>query len=169
MVEITKTSVADAIPFDPNLPSLTPSSGTAIVYDNATGLWKAGGVSSTGVVPPFVFSKDGNVTVGTYLRTGSVQTNATGQLIKGTSSIVEISASNDSNTSSTTRIQFFQRTGVSTRTDITGAYVDILAGNYKATHSSLLIPIGPDWEIGCYNQSGSTLGNVVVVIYLVPS
>jgi hypothetical protein len=152
--------VAKSIPFDNSTNGFTSTDVQAAIEETKTG--------GSGVVPPFVFSKDGNVTVGTYLRTGSVQTSATGQLIKGSSKIVEISASCDSNAASTTRIQFFQRTGVSSRADITGAYVDIPSGNYKGTRSSLSINIGPDWEIGCYSQSGSTIANVVVVIYLTP-
>lgn len=125
-------------------------------------------VDPQGVVPPFVFSKDGTLPVGTFLRTGSVQTNNAGQIIKGTNNLIEIRATSAANAGSTTRIQFFRRTGVSTRTDITGAFVDIPAGNYQGSNTTLSISVGPDWEVGCYNASGSTLSNVVVVIYLTP-
>jgi hypothetical protein len=120
----------------------------------------------SGVVPPFVFSKDGGTGVGTYLRTGAVQTDRTGQPIKGTNFAVEIRASNLNNVANTTRIQFTRRTGRTTRTDITDLYVDIPAGTYFGSRTSISILVGPDWEIGCYNKSGSSVSDVVVIIYL---
>ena len=120
----------------------------------------------SGVVPPFVFSKDGGTSVGTYLRTGSVQTDRTGQPIKGSNFAVEIRASNLTQVGTTTRIQFTRRTGRTTRTDITGLYVDIPAGTYFGSRTSISIPIGPDWEIGCYVKSGVSLSDPVCIIYL---
>lgn len=132
-------------------------------------LQPAGGAGGgSGVTPPFVFSKDGNCTVGTYLRTGTVPTNLTGQDIKGSNYIVEIRASTSSNVGSTTRIQFVRRTAVSTFVDITGAYVDIAAGTYRGERQGLTVAIGAEWEIGCYVKSGSTLNNVVCMIFLIP-
>lgn len=166
---IQVTSVADGIPFDPELPGLDPSNGYVLTWNSTTKIWeaKAVGANSNGVTPPFVFSKDGNCTVGTYLRTGTVPTNLTGQDIKGSNYIVEIRASNSSNVASTTRIQFVRRTAVSTFTDIAGAYIDIPAGSYRGERQGISIAIGPEWEIGCYVQSGSTLSNVVCMIFLI--
>lgn len=145
--------------------------GYVLTWNNTLSKFEllANGSASGGVVPPFIFSKDGNLTVGTYLRTGSVQTNNAGQLIRGNNKIIEIHATCGTTAGSTTRIQFFKRTAVATRSDVTNAYVDISVGNYKGSNTGLNISIGPDFEIGCYNKSGSTLQNVVVVIYLVPA
>lgn len=171
MAKITSTSVADGIPFDPELPTLDPSSGYVLTYNGTTKLWEAKpiGSNSLGVVPPFVFSKDGNCSVGTYLRTGVVVSSKTGQLIKGNNKIVEIQVSNINNVSSVTRVQFHYRTGRLTRLDIADAYVEIPVGDYKGKRSGLSIDIGPDWEIGCRNSSGSTLNEVSVVLYVVPA
>jgi hypothetical protein len=146
--------------------------GYVLTWNNTLGkfeLQPAGGAGGgSGVTPPFVFSKDGNCTVGTYLRTGTVPTNTTGQDIKGSNYIVEIRASNSGNAATTTRIQFVRRTAVSTFVDITNAYVDIPAGNYRGENQALSIAIGPEWEVGCYIKSGSTLSNVVCMIFLIP-
>lgn len=122
---------------------------------------------SSGVVPPFVFSKDGGVSVGTYLRTGAVQTDRSGQPIKGLNYVVEISATNLNQVASNTVIQFTRRTGRTTRTDITDLTVTIPAGTYFGTRTGISISIGPDWEIGCYNKSGSSLSDAVAILYLI--
>lgn len=122
----------------------------------------------SGVTPPFVFSKSGNATVGTYLRTGEAVGSKTGQLIKGLNYIVEVNASNGANAGSTTRIQFQRRTAVSTFSDITGAFVDIPSGTYKGQNTGLSISLGPDEEVSCYVKSGSTLSDPVVTLFLSP-
>lgn len=121
-----------------------------------------------GVTPPFVFSKDGNTTVGTYLRTGSVQTSRTGQIIKGNNYAVEIHISHQSNAGSTTRVQFQRRTAVGTRSDITDFYIDLPSGQYRGVRSGIQIPVGPDEELCCYVKSGSTLHDPVAIVYFVP-
>jgi len=127
----------------------------------------AGGGS--GVTPPFVLSKDGNCTVGTALRTGVVPTNLTGQTIDGTNKIVKLGVSTSANVGSTTRIQITRRTGLATFVDIPNAYIVIPAGTYKAVSIGLDINIGPNYEIGAYNKSGSTTNNIVFMIYLIPA
>jgi hypothetical protein len=149
------------IPFDNTTNGMDATDVQAAIEESITG-------GGTGVVPPFIFSKDGNATVGTYLRTGTVPTNLTGQLIKGTNYIVEISVSNVTAVGSTTRIQFVRRTARTTNVDIANAYVDILSGEYKGANTGISIEIGPDWEIGCYVKSGVSLSNAVAVIYLTP-
>jgi hypothetical protein len=126
-------------------------------------------VPASGVTPPFVFSKDGGCTVGTYLRTGSVQTNRTGQIIKGSNYAVEIHVSNQATVASTTRVYFQRRSAVATRADIPNMYVDLPSGQYRAVRSGLQIPIGPDWEICVYNKSGSSLSDPVVIVYFLPA
>jgi hypothetical protein len=154
-----------------NLYLIFPSSMVFVIGNN-NNTWDffgnvlAGG--GTGVTPPFVFSKDGQVNVGAFLRTGSVPTNLSGQLIKGSNYIVAIEVTGETNASVDTRIQFFQRTGRTSRVNISGAYCDVLSGQYKGSRSGLMIPMGPDWEIGCYNLSGGQLNNVVVTLFLIP-
>ena len=129
----------------------------------------AQGGGGTGVTPPFLFSKDGNATVGTSLRTGVAASNKTGQATKGLNIIVEIQASNSRNVGSTTRIQLTRRTAVTTFTDITNAFVDIPAGNYRGSNKNLSILLNADEELGAYVKSGVTLGDPVVAVYLAPA
>ena len=169
---IKVTSVADGIPFDPNLPSQNPNNGYVLVWNSTLQLWQAQSVFSgggSGVTPPFVFSKDGNCTVGTYLRTGVVATNLTGQIIAGSNLIVKMDISLSATVATNTTVQLIRRTAVSTFTDISGGNIVISAGNYRSTSTGLSIALGPDWEIGAYNKSGSTLSNPVLMLYMVPA
>ena len=155
---------------------LSQRSATFILQDNTTanGVWSyiqadvIPGRQSNSVTPPFIFSYNGGAGVGTYLRTGSVPTNTTGQRIKGTNTVLEIDVSASANVTATTTIQFQRRTAVSTFSNITGATVTLSAGQYTASNTGLSIPIGPDWEVSCYVSVGS-LTNPVVVIYPVPA
>ena len=122
----------------------------------------------SGVTPPFVMSKSGNATVGTYLRVGESVSSNTGQLIKGVNYLIEMSVSNGSNVASNTVLQVQRRTGVNTFVDLAGASVTIPAGSYKATNTGLTISIGPDEEISAYVKSGSTLDNPILMIYCTP-
>lgn len=128
------------------------------------------GRQTSGVVPPFIFSYTGVVNSGIYLRTGSVPTSDTGQVIKGDNYITEIQVANKqlvpSNQSPAT-IQFQRRTDVSTFVDITGASVTLTTGQYKGSSGLLSIPIGTDWELACYCTAGS-VSSPVVVLYVVP-
>lgn len=122
----------------------------------------------SGVTPPFVFSKAGNATLGTYLRTGEAIGSVTGQLIKGMNNIVEVNVSNGNAVGSTTRLQLQRRTARTTFTDITGAFVDIPSGNYKGKNTGLSISLGPDDEVCVYVKSGSTLDNPIVTLFVSP-
>jgi len=147
-----------------------------VLRDNSTvnGAWSWSrsnpGGGGTGVTPPFLFSKSGGTAVGAYLYVGQVVSSVTGQLIVGTNQMVKITASNGNTLGSNTVIQFQRRTGVSSFTDIVGASITIPSGSYSA-HAELATPValGPDWEIACYNKSGSSLNNPIVLMYVEPA
>jgi hypothetical protein len=122
---------------------------------------------SPGVSPGFVFAKDGNVTVGTHLRTGDVQTSKTGQPIFGTNKLIRMRVSSAIVAVTNTVIQLRKRTAVSTFSDIAGALITLSAGNYTAT-AELDIVLPENVELCAYNKSGSALSNVVLVLFLMP-
>jgi hypothetical protein len=140
------------------------AAGTWFVYQ----IW-GGGAGGSGVTPPFVFSKSGGTAVGSYLYVGQAVTSKTGQEIVGTNRIVKVGVSNSANVAANTKIQFQRRTALSTFVDIAGAEATIPSGSFRTT-ATLPSPvsIGPDWEISCYNKSGSTLSDPIVVLYLIP-
>lgn len=143
----------------------TPASGTWFVYQ----IW-GGGAGGSGVTPPFIFSKSGGTAVGSYLYVGQVVTSKTGQDILGTNKLVKIGVSNASNLASNTVVQFQRRTGLATFVDIAGAAATVPSGSYKSsTILSSPVAIGPDWEISCYNKSGSSLSDPIVILYVVPA
>jgi hypothetical protein len=123
--------------------------------------------TSTGVTPGFVFSKDGNTGVGTYLRIGSVVTSDSGHPIIGKNILVRMRATVKNAVATSTVIQLQQRTAVDTRSDIAGAAITIPAGQYKAS-VTLAVTLPEDVELCAYNKSGSTLSNVVVNVFLFP-
>ena len=171
-VQWSTDSIADRMPFDPQLPTQVPPNGYGLIYNNITSLWeaKAVGTSSSGVTPPFTFSKSGFCIVGGYLYVGQVVSSKTGEPIAGSNYLVKLSVSNSTNVAANTTLQLQRRTAVATFVDIAGAFIVIPAGNYKA-NSVLATPIaiGPDWELSCYNKSGSTLNDGVFYMYLVPA
>jgi len=142
-----------------------------ILRDNTTsnGVWmyQLAGKQTGGVTPPFIFSFAGGANIGTYLRSGSVPTSDTGQVLKGTNRIVEIHVSSKAVVASNSTIQFQRRSAVSTRSDISGAFVTLPTGQYKGSSGPLNIIIGPDWEMACYTSLGS-FSSPVVVLYLEP-
>lgn len=149
----------------------TPPDGHVLTWIAARHRWEAAanGSASGGVVPPFVFSKDGHCTVGTYLRTGVVPGGAggSGQLILGTNKLIGLDMRTSANVATKTRFQMARRTAVNTWSDIAGAFVEINAGSYVGT-VDLNISIGADWEVSFYNKSGSTTNNTVLVSYFTP-
>lgn len=154
---------------DVDLTNLT--NGYVLTWNNSLNKFEllAVGSASGGVTPPFIFSKSGNASAGTYLRTGEAVTSKTGQIIKGDNVIVEISVSNANNVGSNTVVQIQRRTALNTFSDVAGASVTIPSGTYKGTNSSLTISFGPDEEMSAYVKSGSTLNNPVLVVYLTPA
>ena len=161
---VKTTQVAKSTPFDNASNGFVSNDTQAAIEEAKTGY-------TGGVTPPFIFGKDGSCTVGTYLRTHVVPggPGGSGQEIKGTNKLVEVNVSVGVNIANTTRFQLSRRTAVNTWVDIPNAYVDIAAGQYKGSNTGLSISIGPDWELGCYNKSGSSANNTVVVIYLMPN
>jgi hypothetical protein len=123
--------------------------------------------TSTGVTPGFVFSKDGNTGVGTYLRIGSVVTSDAGHPIIGKNKLVRMRATVKNVIGTATVIQLQERTDVNTRSDIAGAAITIPSGEYKASADfDIILP--EDVELCAYNKSGTTLSNVVVNVFLFP-
>lgn len=123
--------------------------------------------TSPGVTPGFVFTKDGNLTVGTYLRIGTVITSDAGHPIIGKNKLVRIRVTCATNAGSNTVIQIQKRTALGTRTDVAGAAITIPAGTYQAS-AEYDIALGTDVELCAYNKSGSTLSNVVMNVFLYP-
>jgi hypothetical protein len=122
----------------------------------------------SGISPPFVFSKSGGTAVGAYLYVGQTVTSKAGQLAPGTNQLIKMTATNDANVGSNTVIQLQRRTAVATFADITSANITIPSGSYSAVKDfSTPVDIGPDWEISCYNKSGSSVSNPIVCIFLV--
>lgn len=126
--------------------------------------------STSGVTPPFIFSKSGGVGVGAYLKTGEVLTSNTGQFIKGSNFIVEIKASTSALqvNPSGCNFQFQRRTGLNTFVDIVGAVVNIPSGAYQGTNTGLAVPEGADWELACYNAGPGSATDAVAVMFLIP-
>ncbi len=122
---------------------------------------------SPGVTPGFVFAKDGNCTVGSYLRIGAVITSDAGHPIIGKNKLVRIRITAASAVGSNTVVQIQRRTAVGTRSDIAGASITIPAGQYSAS-ATFDIALGTDPELCAYNKSGSTLQNVVMNVFLFP-
>lgn len=144
------------------------------VNDSVAGTWFVyqiwgGGSGGSGVTPPFVFSKSGGLSVGSYLYTGQAVSNKTGQEIAGENKIVKIGVSNAVNATADTVIQFQRRTSRTAFSDIAGATITVPTGSFRALTILSPLDIGPDWELSCYNKSGGSLQDPVVVLYLVPA
>jgi hypothetical protein len=172
MAVVKTTYVAEGIPFDPNLPNQIPTNGYVMTFNAATGLWEARAIGdlSGGVVPGLRFTKSGGLSVNSYLYAGQVVTSKAGQLVIGSNQIAKISISSSSTVANNTVLQLQQRSAIATFSDIAGASITVLAGQYKATVTfSPTISIGPDWELCCYNKSGSTINDAILLVYLVPA
>ncbi len=152
---------------------------SSIPFDNATNGFTSTEVQSaieevknppSGVSPGFIFSKSGGAGNGAYLATGAVLTDKTGQLIKGTNYITQISVSSSANqtNASGATIQLQRRTALNTFVDITGATVTVPQGSFSANNTGLSIAVGPDWEICCYNSGPGNFTDPVVTLFLAP-
>ena len=146
------------------------TNGYVLTWDNTNSKFylASNGSATGGVVPPFIFSKSGGTGTGAYLKVGEVLTSKAGHPVIGNNYIASIYATNSTTVGSVTRVQIQKRTGVSTFTDISGAYVDIASGQYKSTNTGLKIAIGADEELSCYNKSGDNLVDPVVAVYIYP-
>lgn len=157
-----KSDVAKSVPFDNSTDGFVSDNVQAAIEEVRT-------MPGSGVTPGFIFSRSGACVVGAYMYIGQVVSNKTGMDMAGSNKIVKITVSNSTTVGSNTTVQIQQRTGLSTFADIVGASVIVLAGGFRvSTVLAVPISIGPDWEISCYNKSGSTLTDPVVTVYLVP-
>jgi hypothetical protein len=138
------------------------------------GLWllsrSTPGGGGSGVTPPFIFSKSGGAGVNSYLKTGEVLTSKTGQLIKGSNYIVELNCSNSATVGGTLGaiIKMQRRTGLSTFVDIPSATVTVPSGSYSGQSTGMLVSLGLDWELSCYNSGPENLIDPVVTMFLIP-
>lgn len=146
------------------------TTGHVLTWDNVDNRFElqSPGALTSGITPPVIFTKVGNTSAGTYLRTGEVITSRTGVPTRGTNKIVAIHVSTSSLCSGSCVFQIQRRTGVSTFTDITNATVTIINGEYKAKNDPIDITLGADEEISCYYKSGSRTADPVVHVFLVP-
>ena len=170
---INTTSIADGMPFDPSLIS-APLDGKIIQYNASLGLWTQsnGSFVPSGVTPPFIFSKDGAVGVGTYLRVGNVVSSQGGYIIRGNNTIVGLTLTTSQVYNVTTVVKIQRRTGVATFVDIAGCTVSITGNNIMYSNTVTFatpIAIGPDWELCAVNASGTTLQNAVLCLYVQPA
>lgn len=114
----------------------------------------------------FVMTKSGAAPTSTYLRVHDIPTSQTGQIISGSPLLVGLLVSNTITVAHDTRVQLQRRTGQASFEDIAGAYVDILASNYKGSSGLLNIALGVDEEIAAYISSGDSLSNPVLTGFI---
>lgn len=127
------------------------------------------GPEVSGVTPPFLFSRGGNLPTGTWFKIGDVVSSQTGQPIAGNNKIVKISLTNYNTVLNTTRVQIARRTSRTTWEDVSGAYIDILANGYKADRSGMSVVLPTNAELGAYVDTGSALKDAVMEVYLIPA
>lgn len=120
-----------------------------------------------GVTPGFVFTKDGNCTVGTYLRIGSVTSNLSGMPIFGRNFIQAYKVSVQSAPTTQCVFRLALRIGQSTWNPITNFSIILPAGQYTASQDTFYV-LPQNCELGVFLQSGVTLNNVVLNLFLLP-
>lgn len=122
------------------------------------------------VTPPFIFSFAGSLGTSSYLQVGNVNSNQAGQIIQGSNYIVGMTITTSQVYNMNQTIQLQVRSGVSTRTDISGAAVTIIGDNahFSATIVfSTPIAIGPNAELSAYLKTGNGIDNAVLAVYVV--
>lgn len=109
-----------------------------------------------------------DMTVGTYLDSGSISSNNTGQSVLGHGTLMDLSATNMTIVSSVPMLfQLQKRTGVNTWADIYGAAISIPIGQYSSFKTFLpCIVLDVDAEISIYLKSGDLPTNPVVQVHL---
>lgn len=108
------------------------------------------------------------MTVGTYLDSGGIASNNTGQSVLGHGTLMDLSATNSVVVAITPMVfQLQRRTGVNTFEDIPGASITIPVGGYSEFKTFLpCIILDVDAEISVYLKSGDLPTNPVVQIHL---
>lgn len=169
---INPSDVAASVPFDRTTTiGLTFPSTVVSVQDALEYIRKQTAGASGNVTPPFIFSYPGSLGANSYMQVGGVNSNQAGQIIQGSNNIIGITITTSQVYNANQTIQLQVRSGVSTRTDISGAAVTIIGDNahYSATITfSTPIAIGPNAEISAYLKSGNGISNAVLAIYVAP-
>lgn len=151
------------------------NSGTTMVSEDAESAIKelfAKVAGATGnVTPPFLFSRQGNLGLNSYLQVGNVFSNQAGQIIPGSNKIVALTITTSQAYNMNQTIQLQRRTGVSSFVDIPGAAIT-LPGNNTTFSGTIIfgspINIGPNFELATYLKSGNGIQNAVLLVYVVP-
>lgn len=120
-----------------------------------------------GVTPGFVFTKDGNCTVGSYLRIGSVISNTSGMPIFGRNFIQAYKITVQSAPSTSCTFRLAVRTGPSSWMTLNDFAMTLAAGQYATSQTTFYV-LPEDCELGVLLQSGVTLNNVVLNLFLQP-
>jgi hypothetical protein len=120
-----------------------------------------------------VFSRSGTgLANGTYLWTGNVATNLTGQIVRGNAYLTAIYASNSKTfTTGAATFKVQRRTGLTTFVDIPGATFQINNNTYftETVYTLPGIAIGSNWELALqFVSGGGGPSNPVIVLYFVP-
>lgn len=180
LVEAKRTIIASSDPTQsPGLPA--PLGWLAIKDTDPVDIWLKIGPADTdwqivgfgagggsGVTPPFFFSRGGTSGPGTYLSIGEVVTSNAGQLFPGKNTLNKMTITARQSVSSTTRIQLQRRTGETTFSDITNAYVDLPSGQFKASRSNIGVDLNEDEEVAAYVKSGDNLKDVILGTFPTP-
>ena len=167
---VTTTQVASSVPFDNTVTGATGFSSTN-VEDALIEVYKKVAGATGNVTPPFIFSYPGSLGSNSYMQVGGVNSNQAGQIIQGTNNIIGLTITTSQVYNAAQTIQIQIRSGVSTRTDVTGAAVTILGDNahYSATIVfATPIALTANAEISAYLKSGNGISNAVLAVYVVP-
>jgi hypothetical protein len=168
---ITEATLKDAIERikrkDVDLTNLTI--GYVLTWNTNTNRFElqATGALSTSIVQSVTFAKQGNTTVGSYLRQGEVS-GLVGWPYRDGCKIVAIYIEALAAPSSNTTFQVQKRTAVGTYTDITNATVVLPSTTYKGDNDPLDIDLNTGESLLVYNKSGATVNTPIVTVFMVP-
>ncbi len=157
--------VAVQIPFDNSNNNFTADDVQAAIEESKQPI-------TTGVTPPFLFSRQGGMGLNSYLQVGNVFSNQAGQIIPGNNFLVRMTITTSQTYNLAQTIQIQRRTAVSTRVDIAGAAITIPGSNsaYAATYTpSSPIALGSGWELSAYLKTGNNISDAVLLLYVVPA
>jgi hypothetical protein len=115
------------------------------------------------------FTRAGQTSVGTYMRLGEINSSSPGFPLFGNYKIRAMIVTNSNVVNNACRIQVLRRTGAETYEDITDAYIDLPASNYRAVKDNMNVQLNSNDEIAIYLKSGQTMNNVIVQLVLIPS
>lgn len=163
------TQVAKSLFYDNTATSSTLGSN---VNDAIDAIYARIATAGTGVTPPFLFSRQGNTGLSSYLQVGNVFSNQAGQVIPGNNKIVRMTLTTSQAYNVAQTVQLQLRTGVTTLVDLATGSITLPGDN--VTYSTTItfgtpIAIGPNAEIAAYLKTGNGIQNAVLLIYVVPA